>query len=624
MCGIAGFISSDPKSEADLNHVYGALASRGPDVAGGRLFNREANGWNLSDKGVVGLLHTRLSIRDLSLKACQPMSNEDGSVWLVYNGEIYGWENERDELVAQGHLFRSQTDSEFIIHGYEAWGESVLDHLRGMFAFAILDLRQQRLFCARDRLGKKPFYYGVGPTGFGFASSLKAVVGLVGQLSLDSDAIDAYLAHRYIPAPKTLFKSAWKLPAGFKFSVPLKNLSTSEIVPTSYWSPRPNNSGGFDEKFTEAVSLRLVSDRPVGLFLSGGIDSQAIALALSRLPQKNAVRAFTAGFPQDARYDETADAVQVAQRLELTHTLLPVEMSAGDLDKIVASLDEPFADPSAIPTWYLCRAATQEVKVALTGDGGDELFAGYKRYAAHLRSANWNFMRSGNPRSHRFESKNFVSKKTVTGKIRRTLLDVGLSWKESYALRFSGIDPLTRAFLQPDKTDVRVHYWRLPELELSPIEWMLECDRLNYLPDYILKKGDLCSMAHGLELRNPLLDQRLFEFVQSIPSKQRFTTPAKGVLRNYLGQVPQGGKRGFNPPLEQWFKQPSLVERIRDLPEALEELTGGCLVAERLDEMIQGYFRGELQAEIIWQLLVLAISLKSFWVPQNQPISDLK
>ena len=612
MCGIAGFISSAHKSQADLSHVFAALASRGPDAAGCHLFKKTPTGWNLSDQGSTGLLHTRLSIRDLSSSGTQPMSNEDGSIWLVYNGEIYGWENERDELAAQGHLFRSRTDSEFIIHGYEAWGENVLDHMRGMFAFAILDLRRQCLFCARDRLGKKPFYYGVGPDGFGFASSLKALVGLVGSLALDPDAIDAYLAHRYIPAPKTLFQSAWKLPAGSKFSVPLENFSAAEILPASYWSPQPNDSGGFQENFEQAVSLRLVSDRPVGLFLSGGVDSQAIALALSRLPQRDAVRAFTAGFPEDSRYDETADAVQVAQRLGLAHTLLPVEMTATDLDTIVSSMDEPFADPSAIPTWYLCRAATCEVKVALTGDGGDELFAGYKRYAAHLRSAAWNFLRSESPRSHRFESRHFVSKKTVTGKIRRTLLDAGLSWKESYALRFSGVDPLTRAFLQPDKPDVRVHYWRLPEGELPPISWMLECDRLNYLPDYILKKGDLCSMAHGLELRNPLLDHRLFEWVQSIPAEQRFTTPTKRILRAYLGQVPQGAKRGFNPPLEQWFKQPALAERIRHLPQSLETLTGGSLEAQRLDGMIQGYFRGEIQAEIVWQLLVLEISLKSF------------
>jgi asparagine synthase (glutamine-hydrolysing) len=616
MCGIAGFLLPGAKEREALTPTIDALRSRGPDEQRISIFapgsRRE---WKESEAGQLGLVHTRLSIRDLSERGGQPMCNEDRSVWLAYNGEIYGWERERQELEAAGHRFKSETDTEFIVHGYEEWGEAVLERMRGMFAFVLMDLRKRRIFAARDRLGKKPLFYTCGKAGLGFASTVKALASMFpgGTFGLCVEAIDAFLAHRYIPAPLSIFEGVRKLPPATKLTLSLDEPERT-LKLTEYWRPSPIASTADDlwREFQESIRLRLASDRPLGLFLSSGIDSQCVAKGLVEIGQKDLVRAYTAAFPESPEMNEGPAASAFARELGLRHTNLDIRLESEGALRAVESLDEPFADPSALPTWALCREATRHVKVALTGDGGDELFAGYKRYYAHLKSARWNVLRAERKTKdfHRRggggTQRGYTTKKTVLGKVQRILMERQMSWGDAYVLRFSGLDPGTRMFLQPERTRIRAHYWRLPEPQATPLEWMLECDRLNYLPEYILKKSDACGMAHGLELRSPLLDQVLFQRVMGLPREERFTDPPKGILRRWLkmGDTKRR-KMGFNPPLQEWFATEQWKQEIAGLPTGLEEASHGQLDHGAIGKLVEGYRKGEIGEETVWQLIVL-------------------
>jgi asparagine synthase (glutamine-hydrolysing) len=620
MCGIAGFLLPRAMDRSALAPTIGALQSRGPDQQRTQCFTHEsARGWREAKSGQLGLVHTRLSIRDLSERGSQPMCNEDRSVWLVYNGEIYGWEADRKLLEAAGHKFQSETDTEFIIHGYEEWGEAVLDRMRGMFAFVLIDFRKQTLLGARDRVGKKPLFYTCGKAGVAFASTVKALTLIFppGAFGLSADAVDAFLAHRYIPAPLSIFEGIRKLPPATKLTLSLADPETT-LKLTEYWHPQPITSRA-DElwpTFQESIRLRLASDRPLGLFLSSGIDSQCVAKGLVAIGQKDLLRAYTAAFPESPEMNEGPAASAFAQQLGLKHTNLDVRLESDDALTAIQSLDEPFADPSALPTWALCREATRHVKVALTGDGGDELFAGYKRYYAHLRSAKWNVLRTdARQRVPTIGARNYSTRKTFSGRMRRLLLERRLSWEDSYVLRFSGLDPTTRAFLQPEREKLPANYWRMPGAPASRLEWMLECDRLNYLPEYILKKSDACGMAHGLELRSPLLDQAFFQRVLGLRREERFTTPPKGIMRGWLSHAGREAraprrKMGFNPPLKEWFATARWQEEFRELPLRLSEATSGQLEASAIASVVRGYFRGELGEETIWQLIVLRRSIE--------------
>lgn len=614
MCGIAGIFHHNSLSSDRLESALEELRTRGPDGSGLRNFFYDAQKkWRLSEQGTqftAALIQTRLSIRDLSEAGAQPMQNEDGSVWIVYNGEIYDWEKEAEELKNRGHRFTGHCDTEFILHGYEEWGEAILDHLRGMFAIAIFDLRRERLLLARDRLGEKPLFYRPGKNSFSFASSARALAALDGPeepLRFNSLAIDAFLTHRYIPAPLSIFEGVYKLPAAHRLIVKLDRGEISVGEPEEYWqlSAEKNDPSKI---FHQAVEQRLVSDRPLGIFLSGGIDSQAIAAAVVKSEHFSTPSTFTATFPNDPRFDESSTAAEIAQRLGLRHRALPITMNAVDAPRIIADLDEPFADPSAIPTWYLCQAAVQEIVVALAGDGGDELFAGYKRYAVHQRAAR--LLPRVRRKPKRWPSSKLCLKTSRRGRWQRLLLSYQLGWEEAYALRFSALDPLSRAFLQPDLA-VQPHYWRLPSSNLSPRDWMLECDRLNYLPEYILRKSDLCGMAHSLELRSPMVDHRFVAAVHGMSEHERFTHPPKKFLQDQIGpQAVTGPKRGFNPPLHDWLQQPTLAAFCHDLPKELDALTGGQLAADRLAILMCEASKNSSLDEIKWMLLVLLLSLE--------------
>ena len=611
MCGIAGFFGQRPISPEARQFMLAALASRGPDA-------RHESAWSdgvailPTQTATSALLHARLAIRDPRAIADQPMFSEDGQVALCYNGEVYGWESEAAALRGKGHVFRTHSDTEFILNAYLEWGfPALLEHLRGMFALCILDLRTQKVFLARDRMGLKPLVYGQRGDGFAFGSTVRAVLPWLpeSERDFDPDAIDAYLAHRYIPAPRTIFTSLQRLENAHYLTY---DLQTGTLEKTRYWS-MPQASAGAKacsqtealSELRDAVALRTVADRPVGIFLSGGIDSSAIASILADTGHQD-LASFTATFC-DKRFDESLEAAKIAAALGLVNHAVAIPASIADVfDKIVADLDEPFADPSSIPTWLLARETVKHVTVVLGGDGGDEIFAGYKRHPKHLRTL-W----------RRHLCLPFATPASVTGKGWSRLADeVGLNWGDAYTLRFSGFSPAQRRYLRAEKKLHKNVWWRTADTHPdSPIEQLLACDFANTLPEYILRKADLCSMAHGLEMRAPLLDHRWLEKLAMVAPAERFTVTAKRFLEPAMHRLQalalfEQKKKGFNPPLTEWLHG-DLRPRIDGMGQRLQQLSGGLLRAEAIDVLADTYFAGSnFLAEQILQLSILDTSLQ--------------
>lgn len=611
MCGIAGFFGHRSIAAATIAAMRAAIARRGPDafhVAGSArddaAFVRQENVDGLQR----ALLHARLSIRDPRPLADQPMRNGDGSIWLCYNGEVYGWEDDKAFLQRSGHEFFSTSDTEFILRAYEQWGwEALLPRLRGMFALVIVDLRLGKVFCARDRLGLKPlvYYHDADAGEFAFASLVRAVVPYLppAKRGFSPEGIDAYLTHRTIPAPRTVFRHLQRLENAHCLEF---TLATGKLKKWRYWSPEPLADGGntWQGELDRAIALRTAADRPVGLFLSSGIDSTVLASRLVEQGYSN-IRTFTAAFDNPA-LDESGRAAAIASRLGMQNDRIAMPHDpAGDFAQIVADLDEPFADPSSFPTWYLARAAVDDVKVVLCGDGGDELFAGYKRYRQHLRSAwrrhlpVWPTLRP--------------APAVVPGKRERLALEASLDWLAAYPLRFSGIGLSERMALQPDFV-ARPHWWRMPEqLEgRSPIEQLLAVDSENYLPEYILRKADLLTMAHGLEARAPLLDHVFVGRVLAMPASERFTDPAKQALAGVCPQAAEFAfferkKMGFNPPVQTLLQ--SLRPRLAGLPERLAANSDGQLNVGALAQAVDAWSAEPGYGEQLLQLLILDESL---------------
>lgn len=604
MCGIAGFFGQRRIDDSVWRAMHEAIGPRGPDARHAVLWHGDFT--RTDDRPQSALLHTRLSIRDLRAVADQPMSNPTGDVWVCYNGEVYGWETERDKLRRQGTEFRTTGDTEFILAAYQTFGiDGLLPRLRGMFAIALLDLRKRRLYLVRDRMGIKPIVYYHHGSELAFGSTVRSVLPYVPaeRRGLSPEGIDAYLAHRYVPAPGTVFGDIRRLPHGCYAEF---DLESGALRLERYWQPTAETNHDLATIIGEAVELRTVSDRPLGLFLSGGIDSATVASVL-KTTGHNDITAYTAAFP-GTDFDEAPQAARIAQTLGMRHEILPIAPDiSADFERIVADLDEPFADPSSIPLWYLASAASRRVRVVMGGDGGDELFAGYKRYASHLASQ-WR-------RGVRLWWRSTVPTR-LPGRGAKLLDELAMSWEDAYSLRFSGMNPALRRFLQPDYSPVSaVHWWRVETHGRNGLEAMLSIDMENYLPEYILRKADLCTMAHGLELRVPLLDHRLYQTVIGLPHAQRFTTPAKLALSANCAvcstlRLFEQKKRGFNPPLAPWLRG-ELLPRLSVLGESLETLTHGQLHATRTEALVNAFTRGDgSRAEQILQLLVLETSLR--------------
>jgi asparagine synthase (glutamine-hydrolysing) len=381
------------------------------------------------------------------------------------------------------------------------------------------------------------------------------------------------------------------------------DLATGSVETREYWRPEPS-AEAWQPTFDAAIRMRTVADRPLGLFLSSGIDSSTLACRLAALGYSH-LQSFTAAF-RGTTFDESDEARITADRLGFPNLAIDIPGGvAGDFARIVADLDEPFADPSSVPTWYLSRETTRHVKVVLGGDGGDEVFGGYKRYAKHLRTRWRNGITMPSLRA---------PAALDAGAAQRLVEEIRLDWRSAYALRFSGFTPGERAYLAPGFAGA-THYWRMPVSDgRSDLATLLEIDRLNYLPDYILRKADLCTMAHGLEMRAPFLDHRFFATLLALPKSERFTSPPKMLLAPLLAPLAdrrpfERKKRGFNPPLDGWLDG-DLAPRQEGLGARLASTTSGQLDAARVDALVAAWRRGDKRlGEQLLQLMLLDESL---------------
>jgi asparagine synthase (glutamine-hydrolysing) len=575
MCGIGGFLLSRSLPQGDLEarlwRMVAMLRHRGPDDEG------------VWTDGRAGLAHTRLSIIDTSPAGHQPMASGDGRVWIAYNGEIYNFTELGRELETLGYRFRGRSDSEILVNGWHAWGPQILGRLRGMFALAVWDRRTRRLVLARDRLGKKPLYWARTPTGLVFGSEIKALLTWPElRRAPDLAAIDRYLSWQYVPAPDTAFAGVRKLPAAHYLAVAAAaGGGTAEREPVRYWQlpaprlaaprrPLPELCGELLALLGEAVRLRLVADVPLGAFLSGGIDSSAVVAMMARAGGGR-VKTFSIGFAA-AEYDELRYARMLAQYYRTDHEELIVEPDAiAVLPRLVWHYGEPFADPSAIPTYYVAELARRKVTVALTGDGGDECFLGYNRYRAMRylsRLDRWpRWVRAGLERAlaalppavarrGRLQRIRDVLRAPVdrpAGRYAPTIAFFGDGDKEA------GYGEALRDRLEHSAFDGLARYFaEAPSL----VAGANRADIHTYLPDDLMVKVDAATMAHGLEARAPLLDHVLVEWAAQVPVEDRLAGGVtKSLFRRAMAPylppaILTRPKRGFGCPVDHWFRGP--------------------------------------------------------------------
>ena len=594
MCGIAGQVTADRRPvEADRIAAMGErLRHRGPDDHGVYVH------------GHVGLAHRRLSVLDLSAAGRQPMCNEDESVWIVFNGEIYNFGELRAQLASR-HTFRSRTDTEVVLHLYEEYGLNCVSMLRGMFAFAIWDGRAQRLVLARDRLGKKPLFYRVDEDGLGFASELKALVLNRPVPDLDPVALHHYLTFQYIPAPWTIFRGICKLPPAH-----LLVYEDGKVTEHPYWTLRYDEKlAGRDERelreefrslLEESVRLRLISDVPLGAFLSGGVDSSSIVAIMSRLLDRP-VKTFSIGFAEK-EFNELPYAAEVARQFGTEHQEFVVEPSAVDiLPALVSVYDEPYADSSAIPTYYVSQLSRQFVTVVLNGDGGDELLAGYPRY----RTEGWDRLAARLPRGITAPLRT-LGARVPAGRLSKGLARLGSPFARSYLARICYFSPEEKADLyEPsfaarvaadDSYDLLLQWFRNVHAT-DLLDQLLSVDTHSYLPDDLLVKVDRATMAHGLEARSPFLDHRLMEFAASLPvdlkvrggqGKYLLKAAMRGVLPDH---ILDRSKMGFGVPIDRWFRKDCRAF-VRDTLLSSRALQRGYFRPDRVRAMLDAHQDG--------------------------------
>ena len=618
MCGIVGKIHFDPEHPVDprqIRTMADSLLHRGPDDDG---IWTEQN---------VGLGHRRLSIIDLSPSGRNPMCNEDETVWIVFNGEIYNFQELRPRLEAAGHQFRSRTDTEVILHLYEELGPMCVKELRGMFAFAIWDRRIQRLLLARDRMGVKPLHYALTSFGLLFGSEIKAVLAS-GEIDPEPDlaSLHQFLLWQCIPSPRTGFHGIQKLPPA---SV-LTWQAGGEICIQKYWEldyrePMAAKASVLSKQVRnlvqEATRLRLTADVPVGLFLSGGIDS-ACVLAATRQETSDRIRTFSVTFG-DQKYDESQYARLLATRFETEHHEFRVTPNVMDLlPEMAALFDEPFADESAIPTYYLAKLTSEHVKVALSGDGGDEAFAGYQRYLA-LKVLGWLLRVPGGAQLSALR-KLLPYSSTSRSKLRyaKELLSlVGRAPAQQYRAMFLGMldeerwiacytDSFRDSVEKNAETGSFLQGWNLPSMP-DDLARATASDSLGYIPECLNVKVDIASMACGLEVRSPFLDHKLVEFCAQVPSGLKIrNTKQKYILkRAFRDELPleilEREKTGFGLPLAEWLRH-DLRALSRDTLLSPDSCISSLLRTEKVRMMLDEHAARQRNWQVqIWRLLVL-------------------
>jgi len=567
VCGIAGFALNAPPPDGALEAMTRTLAHRGPDGEGFFL-----------ERG-FGLGHRRLAIIDLAGGA-QPMSNEDGSVQVVFNGEIYNYRALARELAGRGHRFSTRSDTEVLCHLYEEQGEAFVARLEGIFAFALLDRRRGLLLLARDPVGVKPLYYAETPVGLLFGSELKALLAFPGfDRAHDPGALALYLTCEYVPAPLTAFRAARKLPPGHALV-----WEAGQTTLSRYWTwspegdPAPDRAGAAEAvrgRVLAAVRSQLVSDVPLGVFLSGGVDSSAVAASMGAAGAD--VHSYCIGF-EDPRFDESASAREAASHLGATHheRLFGERELLDEVPRTLDHLDEPLADPSVFPTALLARFARESVTVALGGDGGDELFAGYPTYWVHRDFGRYQHL-PGPLRRGLLRLADALLPVTQSGlsfpyKLRkfRDGAERPMPWRHLCWMGAMAPEAATEALRGAVPALEEALGWVPPPPSPDPVTAAQWLDFHTYLPEDILAKVDRATMASSLEARVPLLDNRVVETAFSLPASRRLKgRRGKVPLRDaFAGDLPRGlfdrPKRGFGIPLSRWLAGP-LRPRVEEL-----------------------------------------------------------
>ena len=627
MCGIAGLMRWDgrPVDEAAVRRMIEPLAHRGPDACGAQVVR--------CPPVHAGLGHTRLRVIDLSDAAAQPMASDDGLVWVVFNGEIYNYRELRASLEQRGVRFRSASDTEVLLRLYEAEGERCVHALDGMFAFAVWDGRSRRLLLARDRVGKKPLFYAAAPGRLAFASELK---GLLRDPEIrhevDPDALPALFLYGYVPSPQTCYRGIRSLPPGHL----LRAEADGRVSVEEYWdvplaparAQRPVAEAEAATRVRElviaAVQRRLMADVPLGAFLSGGLDSTIVVGIMSRLVRQP-VRTFSIGFTHDPRFDETAYARLAARRFGTRHTEYVVSPPAMELvERLVWHHDGPFADSSAIPTYLLSRLTREHVTVALNGDGGDELFAGYLRFPAALLSERV-------PRWLRRSAARLCAglpewggHRTAAQRLQKLARSVALPLTERYQRWISVFfDDLPRllgaANDRPGRAPAplaRLAPYLARCQAASPLNRLLYLNLKTYLVDDLLVKMDRCSMAHGLETRSPFLDRELLEYAFGLPDDLKLRGGrTKVVLRRaFADLIPPAilrrGKMGFGVPLRAWFST-DLRAHLQDALLAPEARLRGYVDQPYVRALCEAHWSGRADhSHRLWTLLTFEIWLR--------------
>ncbi len=614
MCGICGVVSlgGAPVAAAELAPMNDALRLRGPDDEG------------IDVDGTVGLGHRRLSIIDLA-GGHQPLSNEDGQVLTILNGEIYNYLSLRERLIALGHVFKTRSDTEVIAHGWEEWGEDVVEHLDGMFALAVWDRRQKKVLLARDRFGKKPLaFFKQGPR-FVFASTLTALLRHPSApRGVDEGALARYLALEFVPQPQTIIGGIQKLEAGTSL---LLDVATGHYRKRRFWKlevkararPQPEIQVQEEirERLVEATKKRLMADVPLGVFLSGGIDSSSVVAAAVRAGAWR-VKTFSIGFGERS-FDETAYAREVARRFDTEH--VEEVLDAKDLLAIVPRvgeiLDEPMADASIVPTFLLSRIARRHVTVALGGDGGDELFAGYPTYPAHVAAERLGPLRRLAPVGRRLAALLPVSHDNFSFdfKVKKLLLGLDAPPDERNAV-WMGATPaaLVDELVGAHHDVYAAARARYREGTGSHLEHVLYQDVGLYMCHGVLAKVDRASMAASLEVRAPLLDTAVAEFAGALPIdwKLRRTT-GKWILKRVARKLlPEGivgrPKKGFGMPIARWLRD-ELGELLRDaLLDGSSLAASGALDRAEVARLVDEHARGAIDhRQRLWALVVLEL-----------------
>jgi len=601
MCGFGGY--TGPGSESLLRHMNTLLAHRGPDAQGIWMGHG------------IGLAHTRLAILDLSSSGNQPMRDQASGITVAFNGEIYNFRELRSELEGKGATFRTHTDTEVLLHGYRQWGIEIVHRLRGMFAFALWDDRAKELYLVRDRLGIKPLFYAPSSDGIVFASEIKAIFAHP-QWSpqLNEMAVDQYLAFGYVPPPQTIFKGIHAVEAGHWLRV-----EQNVIHACQYWEPDFSESvftdhedelvEALDTQLNDAIQSHLVADVPVGVFLSGGLDSSVVA-AIAQRHSDDPLKTFTIGF--EGGGDEREYARDVSRHIGSHHEEGLADPSLEALlPRLVWHMDQPLFDNSALPTYLVSEMARQQVKVVLSGDGGDEPFAGYDwtRWAVSLPSMPLPALPYQWERTYQ---------SNAVGKFHRLYYDLSHTAQDRYVRRIT-TDQAFRTWLYAPRyveqlTTDPVDVLR-DTLEHAPVrddrEAFLFSDMTGYLPDDVLFKVDRMSMANGLEVRVPLLDHRLIEWTSRLPWDMRFQGGrGKYLLRRVAARylpphLLRPRKQGFTIPIGQWLRGP-LGATVKELFASNRFASRGIIRPDRALELLTMHQTGDYDlGHRIWSLVIL-------------------